>query len=142
MKISFFIGGTPQGKAVVRRGPRGVFFTDKKSRDYMEAIRKIARESYPGEKMGGAVTLEIVAYFKPPASTSKRVVANLLGKPFMSRPDADNISKGICDALSPRKGDEWGIWDNDSQVFKLTVTKLYDENEGVRVNIENESMSK
>ena len=46
-----------------------------------------------------------------------------VSRPFVKKPDADNIAKLICDGLNPGAG-RAGAWADDSQVTQLNVLKL------------------
>ena len=80
---------------------------------------------------GTPISIKIIAGFQIPKSTSlkreRQMLAGLL-RPT-KRPDADNISKCILDALN-------GIaYYDDSQVTDLEVIKIYAKEPGVRVFI-------
>ena len=65
-----------------------------------------------------AIDLQIIAYFKLPASTKKSEYTQLLNTPCLKTPDADNILKQI-DALN-------GIaFEDDRLVYSANVTKLW-----------------
>lgn len=130
----FSVPGLPQGKAVIRKGKYG-FYTDPKSKLYMQKIRDIAKRSGIA-LIDGQVKLTIIAHFIPPKSLDKKLAAQLINQPYLSRPDCDNISKGVCDAIAYRKSDNWGAFLNDSQIFSCTIEKYYGVQEGIIVQLE------
>lgn len=76
--------------------------------------------------------MKIVAYFKPPASVSKKLKKQLIENEigYMHKPDVDNLVKIIADALN-------GIaYKDDNQITKLEVIKKYGEEDKVEVEIE------
>lgn len=75
--------------------------------------------------------MKIIAYFKPPVGTSKKLkeqlIKNKIG--YMHKPDVDNIAKIIADALN-------GIaYKDDNQITKLEVIKQYGEEDKVEIEI-------
>ena len=62
-------------------------------------------------------TLIVTAHFAMPASWSEKKKREMAGKPHQSKPDADNVAKGIMDALIV----------NDQCIHTLTIRKLWAE---------------
>jgi Holliday junction resolvase RusA-like endonuclease len=93
-------------------------YTPAKSRDAEEMIRS---EWYrqDREQISGMVEVVITAIFQPPKSTSKKREAELIGKPYPHKPDADNIAKLVLDALNGC------AWEDDATVVRLTSRKVY-----------------
>lgn len=78
-----------------------------------------------------AVSVAIEAVFQPPASWSeKKAAAALAGEvAHIAKPDWDNISKSVCDAMK-------GIcWDDDSRVVMGQVQKSYGPEAYIRVTV-------
>jgi len=50
--------------------------------------------------------------------------------PCATRPDADNILKGLIDAMT-----KVGFWKDDNLIFKLNFEKYFSENSGIGVRI-------
>lgn len=73
----------------------------------------------------------IVAGFTPSASLSKKKKEELLIKSnYTKKPDVDNIAKAILDSLN-------GLaYKDDSQVSELTVLKIYDRVNKIKVYLE------
>lgn len=92
------------------------------------------------EPISGPICCKLTFYFKRPKEMAENVF--LYGTeplPMVKRPDIDNISKAVLDALSGI------VWGDDKQVFDLQATKWYcgyvKEQEmwgapGVRIEIE------
>jgi Holliday junction resolvase RusA-like endonuclease len=78
----------------------------------------------------GAVELELVATFEPPASwTKKKREAALRGElPHLTTPDFDNLAK-IVDGLNGR------AWLDDKQIVRAVVTKGYGATASTRLRI-------
>lgn len=63
--------------------------------------------------------VKIIAEFQPPARSTKKRIMILNKKPFTKKPDIDNISKAILDALN-------GLaYKDDNQVTELIAEKKY-----------------
>ena len=70
--------------------------------------------------------LILIAYFPYPKSTPKKRLIE--GSPMRVKPDYDNTAKAITDCL-----EELGIINNDSQIYKAEITKLYTTNKIGRI---------
>lgn len=115
--IRFEIPGEPL--AFARAGRNGKFsFTPAPQRSFMGMIKAAASQEMQGRApMEGALTMRIVAtYLVPPSWSKKRKVA---AKWKTSKPDADNLSKIVKDALSKV------VYVDDAQVAVLSVAKMY-----------------
>lgn len=134
--INFFIPGKPTGKGRPRVC-RNVTYTPKETKDYETLVRTCYKQKY-GDKepipTKTPVEVEIYAYFKIPKSMPKKqkeLIENNELFPTV-KPDGDNISKIILDALN-------GLaYADDNQVTDLTIYKQYattDAAVGVLVNI-------
>ena len=108
-------------------------YTPKDTQDYEELVRQSFLRQNNNEDIkdyGGNVKINLRACFKPPKGTSKKKHKELLGKPFLHKPDIDNIVKIILDSLN-------GIaFKDDNQVSIMKVEKVYDEEDKVEVEIE------
>ena len=75
---------------------------------------------------------EIVACFTVPKSYSRKKHAELPGKPYTHKPDADNLAKCLLDALN-------GLaYPDDAQITALEVGKFYSDRDFVLVKIYSE----
>jgi len=126
------IPGKPLGKQRPRVLKTGVTYTPKETVNYEAVVKALYIEKYGMEKpLEGPVTMEIVALYQIPKSASKkRKEAMRRGaiKPTV-RPDVDNISKIITDALN-------GVaYLDDKQIVECSVHKCYAEAPAVLVTI-------
>ena len=134
--INFFIPGKPTGKGRPRVC-RNVTYTPKETKDYETLVRTCYKQKYSNKEPIPAKTpveVEIYAYFKIHKSMPKKqkeLIENNELFPTV-KPDGDNISKIILDALN-------GVaYYDDNQVTDLTIYKQYattDEKVGVLVKI-------
>lgn len=126
------IPGKPLGKQRPRVLKTGVTYTPKETVNYEAVVKALYIEKYAMEKpFEGPVSVEIVALYQIPKSASKkRKEAMKRGaiKPTV-RPDVDNISKIITDALN-------GVaYLDDKQIIECSVNKCYAEAPAVLVSI-------
>ncbi len=82
-------------------------------------VAEAARPHLPAAPIDGPVELTIRFDMpRPKRLCRKRDVSGPV--PCPSKPDADNLAKAVMDALS-----QCGMWVDDSQVFRLSVSKVY-----------------
>jgi len=119
--------------------------TTKAGRQYQPARvvkykREVGREAKQqlGDKwqpLSGEVWIEIELDFALPKSAKTplkhRVWKGNEKLAMLCRPDADNCTKGILDALNGI------VWIDDCQVRKITVTKNYAQTDGITITIYN-----
>ena len=123
--IAFSVPGIPVGKGRPRFARRGNFvstYTDSKTASYENLVKVKAEEAMIGRQLiEGAVEVVIWLYVTPPASWSqKKQRAALSGEIYpTSKPDMDNVVKGLFDACNEI------VWKDDKQVADLQVTKRY-----------------
>lgn len=122
--ILITIPGTPVAKGRPKFATRGKFvtaYTPKATKDAENVISMEAKKQGV-TAFSGPVELWIDFYMPIPKSVSKRERERLNNGPHIKRPDADNLAKLVLDALN-------GIaWEDDNQVFKLSIEKLYSDN--------------
>ena len=99
--------------------------TPEKTVLYENLIKTCFQQKYGQKRFSddAYVVANILAYFEPPKSISKKKRAEMLeGKIWPAKkPDSDNIAKVVLDALN-------GIaYHDDTQIIKLSVTKAYKE---------------
>jgi Holliday junction resolvase RusA-like endonuclease len=107
-------------------------YDPEKCRTYKAFIRTLAANAAPPKPLSGPVSVKITVYRQTPQSWSKvKIAAALAGilRPT-TKPDIDNIAKGIKDAV---KGI---IWVDDSQVVRLEVEKWYSDKPRAEVEID------
>lgn len=133
--INFTIPGEPKGKVnmkPIRMGEHLSLCNTRHNENYMSLVQD-AYFKTKAEKIADNcfIRLFITAYFQIPKSVSKKKREKMLLDEIRptKKPDCDNISKVICDALN-------GIaFRDDSMIVELTVKKLYSELPRVEVMI-------
>jgi len=132
--IKFTVYGEPvaQGRPrFARMGNNVKTYDPEKSANYKEIVRAEALKVRPDKPLVGPISLVVLVYRSIPKSFSKkRAVQAQEGyiRPI-TRPDIDNIVKGVKDSL---KG---VIWKDDSQVVTLTTKKYYSDVPRIEVTI-------
>lgn len=134
--ITFIIDGVAVPKQRPRLSGR-VAYTPKKTRDYEERVRMAFRSSYheavPVYQNGVPVRAYIEVIIPIPKSWSnKKHIAAEKGEivPTSRNGDVDNYAKSILDALNGL------MYEDDSQVTTLYVTKKYGNDPYALVRIE------
>ena len=133
--ISFTIPGNPvaQGRPrAARRGNRIMMYDPKPSKDYKKHVAKIAKEYAPEKPTEAALGVQMKIYREIPKSTTKKdrkLINEGLKRPVV-RPDTDNYTKAILDALNGI------IYKDDSQIVDLKASKYYSDNPRVEIKIE------
>lgn len=135
--IAFKIPGPIVGKGrpkFSRRGPFVSAYTPKKTADYEAIVKEKAQEAMTAAgftPMEGPAEVDLFLFVSPPASWSqKKQRAALAGeiRPT-SKPDIDNVLKGIFDACNEI------VWKDDKQVCSLRVVKTYAAMPGAVVEV-------
>lgn len=131
--IKFTVPGLPIAKGRPRFTTRGKFavaYTPQKTKDAEKSIADYAKYFMGFAKpLHGPLALDLIFYMPIPKSVSKTNRRRLNGSYHVSKPDADNLAKLVSDALN-------GIcYLDDSQISKLTITKIYALDPGVTINI-------
>lgn len=130
----FAVPGEPTGKGrprVVRQGAFTRAYTPEKTAMY-ENLVKLEYQRAGGEMMEGQLRMTITAHYGLPKSVSKVKRERMLKGEIrpIKKPDADNVCKVICDALN-------GIaYHDDSQIVHLSISKWYDDEPSVVVEID------
>lgn len=133
---AFKVEGIPHGwerarVRVVSGFPR--FFESAEQKAHKELVRWAAKSAGIVPIMEGAIGLDVVAMTLFPRPWSeKRWRAEIVrmrddvayfGPQKFTKPDLDNVSGGIMDALNPK---EWaGAWADDAQVTSLRAAKVW-----------------
>jgi Holliday junction resolvase RusA-like endonuclease len=134
LAIYFVVPGQPHGKGRPRASSRGGFvrlYTDLNTRTYEELIARQARVAMGAtEVLQTPTAVRIHAYYYMPISWSKKKRKQAMeGEIVPGKPDLDNISKSILDAIQ-------GIVINDDKnVIKLTVEKRFALQPRVEVHV-------
>ena len=135
MSIEFTIPGVSVGKGRPRFARRGAFistYTDAKTASYENLVKVKAEEAMAGRLLiQGAVEVSIRIIVTPPASWSqKKQRAAMAGEIYpTTKPDWDNVGKGICDAMNEI------VFKDDKQVVDARVTKRYGQVAGAVVAV-------
>lgn len=129
--IQFTIPGDVQAQQRPRVTRNGTF-DPKESKDYKSFVRLVAAEHAPGQLITAPLKLTINVYRKIPKSFSKKKHQQALDGVLVptTKPDIDNLAKGIKDGLSKV------LWHDDSQVVELVARKWYSDNPRAEVTIE------
>ena len=123
--IAFVVPGTPVGKGRPRFARRGNFvttFTPEKTASYENLVKVKAEEAMQGRILiDGPVSVDIELFVTPPASWSQKKQRQALAGAIFptSKPDVDNVLKGIFDAMNDI------VWRDDKQACDVTVRKRY-----------------
>lgn len=123
--IQFTIPGAVQAQERPRfsRAGKGVKTHDApKSRSYKELVKIVAWDNRPQEPLQGALKLEVDVYLVPPKKYHTKPKQALIASGELrptTKPDADNLVKGIKDGCSKI------IWVDDAQVVEMVVRKFY-----------------
>ncbi len=129
MKVRFFIPGQPVPKARPRVTRNGTF-TDRKTKGYEHFAGVVAMNAMRGLRMmHGPVEMQVQFRFPIPKSWPKwkrEAAANGEIK-HIKRPDYDNLAKAVSDALNDV------AYDDDAQVWRCVVEKVYAVNPGAEV---------
>jgi Holliday junction resolvase RusA-like endonuclease len=125
------IAFTIPGEAVpwARAGGKGkVRFTPKKQASFMGVLKLFGERAMAGRPpLSGAIEMKVAAVYAKPASWSRKKAAETSWK--TSRPDADNLSKIVADALNSL------VFLDDAQVASLHVWKTYGPQAQLRVEV-------
>ena len=92
------------------------------------AVGVAARTAMPADilPLRGGVALAIAFYFPRPQRLARRSGGAREMIPYISRPDIDNLSKAVMDALV-----DCGALHDDAPIFHLAAGKYYAEPDGL-----------
>jgi len=122
--LSFEVPGTPVAKARARFSSRnGCAYTPSATAAYERSVQQWAQLAMlqAGRKTTTApVSVEIHLYFPIPESWSKsKKERAIFGQTYPKSVDVDNVAKSLLDGCNGI------VFDDDSQVIELHVTKRY-----------------
>lgn len=120
MTVTFEIPGKPFAKQRPRSTKRGHTYTPPETVKAEANIAKIARPLFK-EPLQGAVSVDVIAIFKPAKSWSKKRRAEAMGQHHIQKPDKDNVEKCVLDALNTI------AYVDDAQVADGRCVKLWGE---------------
>ncbi len=133
--IVFHIPGTPVGKGRPRFARRGKFvttYTPEKTASYENLVKVKAMDAMRGGKpFERALSAHIYLTVTPPESWSKKKKAQAINGEIYptSKPDMDNVIKGIFDAMNEI------VYKDDKQIVSLLCIKRYGEAAHAQVQI-------
>lgn len=116
--ITFIIPGTPFAKQRARATRMGRMYTPAPTVSFERTVGQIALPHFPSP-LDGPIRLTVIATFLPPASWSKRKVAETVHRPHIQRPDIDNCVKAISDGLNRI------AFADDGQVAEIVARKVW-----------------
>lgn len=124
--IRFEVPGVPVGKArprVTFRNGHAMAYTPDRTREYEARVKAAYLKKYKPHVLDGALQVDVIAYFEPPRSTSKRMRSAMLAGdiPYTKKPDTDNIVKSVTDALNAV------AYSDDANIVAIYGFKAYDE---------------
>jgi len=133
--VEFTIPGEPVAQGRPRAGKtrygKTIMYDPQNSRDYKQFVGLVARQHAPKTKLEGALSVRMKIYRQIPKSTTKKNRALFLAgiKRPVVKPDIDNFTKGVLDALNNI------IYHDDSQVVDLNASKYYSDKPRVEIEI-------
>lgn len=92
---------------------------------FKDAIRKAIGDQLAGVSANDVLSLSWTAYFSPPASWSKKKREEAMGKLHRSKPDRDNLDKGVMDSL----------FEQDAGIATGVIAKRWGEPPRIEVEI-------
>ena len=123
--INFVIPGVPVAKGRPRFARHGAFvrtFTPEKTASYENLVKVKAEEAMQGRALiDGPCVVTLSLFVTPPASWSKKKTNDALTGAIYptSKPDADNVLKGILDAMNDI------VFKDDKQVVDFACSKRF-----------------
>lgn len=123
-----------KGKGRPRFTTRGRYvrtYTPSDTQHYCNIVRDKFIEKYGNEYKNytGAVRVNILVCYAPPKSLSEKKKRELWNKPYLKKPDNDNLEKSIFDALN-------GVaYVDDSQICDNKTRKIYNKDDFVYIDI-------
>lgn len=126
------------GKIIGKGRPRvntatATAYTPTRTREYEELVKQYFIMKYRGIRpLEGRLNISITAYFAVPKNTNKNQKIEMLENTISpcKKPDIDNIAKIILDSLNKL------AFNDDNQITKLNIEKIYSEEEKIYVKIE------
>ncbi|MGM0964700.1 MAG: RusA family crossover junction endodeoxyribonuclease [Bacillota bacterium] len=134
MKIAFTIYAEPVAQGRPRAAHRNGMtrlYDPKKSRDFKSYVKLSASDHRPEQLLTGPLELRVKVYKSLLKSFSKKKAAEAERGELRpaKKPDVDNYIKGIKDGLNKV------IWQDDSQIVDLHVSKFYSSTPRIEVEV-------
>ncbi len=117
------------GTRITVRGGKPRVYKDAKAKGSIADLTSICHPHRPTSPLPGP--LEVHLEFAWPWRKSETKRLRGMGRlPMTSRPDCDNLAKQICDVMTKLQ-----FWNDDSQVYHLTISKFWADRPGIKVSI-------
>ena len=134
IKIKLIIKGKPepQGRPRASRARNRIIMRDPEtSRNYKRSVAWQAKSQWNKRPLEGALAVEMDIYRQIPKSTSnvRRERKNAKEIRPIVRPDIDNYTKSVLDAL------DGIVWKDDAQVVTLSANKYYSDDPRVELTV-------
>jgi Holliday junction resolvase RusA-like endonuclease len=98
-------------------GGRAIFYKDASAKNWIKVVGFYANQHRPAKLIEEPVRLTLTFVMKRPVALNAKKYST--GRiPADKRPDADNLSKGLTDALE-------GFWDDDARICELRASKYF-----------------
>lgn len=135
--VAFVIPGVAVGKGRPKFARRGNFvtaYTPERTANYENLVKLAAHRAMNGREtiaVAVAVSCNILVEVEPPASWSNKKRLSALSGDIRptSKPDLDNVAKGILDAMNDI------VFKDDKQVVVLSLSKRYSEHSRASVEV-------
>jgi Holliday junction resolvase RusA-like endonuclease len=121
--LDLVVHGPPKGAQRHRSFVRGGRVATHHAPDHLDAeerIRRAAVDAWVGPPLDVPVRLEVETWHRRPDRMRRKKDANDQARPFVGKPDADNVAKLVMDALTKA-----GVWVDDTRVAELVVRRRY-----------------
>lgn len=122
--ISFFAAGKPKAQPRVKAARRGSFvhiYTPAVANDWKATVKAACLTVWDGRQIMGPTRVCIeVAFDRPKKHYKGQSLRPEAPNYHITKPDAENCSKAILDALT-----DLGVWRDDSQVCDVRTVKQY-----------------
>lgn len=127
MEINYTVVGIPKPQARPRtfygvKGGKGFVRTYSPKTSWFDIVytKSLEIKNKLKLRLSGALELNLIFCMPIPKSISKKKREQLH---FVTKkPDVDNLAKAVMDAIN-----QVGIWEDDSQVSRLVVGKIYSD---------------
>lgn len=129
--IDFTIDGLPVAKGRPRVTRNGTY-TPAKTKNYEKLVQLYFNNQYKGDPLEGPLRLTIDFYMYIPKNTSKKRRKLKNNKAILptKKPDFDNLTKSITDALNKL------AYKDDNQIVEAHICKYYSDDPRAVVKIE------
>jgi len=136
MEIQYTVVGIPKAQARPKvfhrtlKSGRSFVSTYSPKTDWFHLVytETLKKKEMLKERLKGALELNLIFCLPIPKSISKKKRADL--HYVTKKPDVDNLAKAVMDAIN-----NVGIWEDDSQIAVLRVSKIYSEEQRCIITI-------